>query len=338
MIVRKSPCVTRVRWIACLGLIAFLAVSCGETSGPRSRLLLSGNWDTVANLVYGATDSTFITPLHVRGGPSGIWISDGGIPRVALLDTAGHLQWLRGRRGEGPGEFRSIRDIEVFGDSELAVLDPRNGRISVLNIRGEFVSETPLTETGHAEQLAPLSGRRYGLMTMRPDSPVVWVDSMGVIAKRKPVPWTRFAELHPLATQNHTAGDRTGRRWVVTLAIGDRFWLGDGETAEIQEGLYIESVEVPNIPVPTGPAPVSLPLTPFAGTAAAIVGDSLFVLFGGTTELRQRLIDVYLLDSREYVKTYVLPVAATSFDVFGGIFSLILYGDNPHFLLLRYRG
>ncbi|HEX2079622.1 MAG TPA: hypothetical protein VHG08_17985, partial [Longimicrobium sp.] len=60
-----------------------------------------------------------------------VYVGDWFAARVAVLDSAGRLVGTVGRRGLGPGEFRSIRGVQVLPGDSVLVFDPSAARLSV---------------------------------------------------------------------------------------------------------------------------------------------------------------------------------------------------------------
>lgn len=60
-----------------------------------------------------------------------VYVGDWMACRVAVLDSTGALVRVVGRKGLGPGEFRSIRGVQVLPGDSLLVFDPGAGRLSV---------------------------------------------------------------------------------------------------------------------------------------------------------------------------------------------------------------
>lgn len=67
--------------------------------------------------------------------------------RVALFDSLGH--WIRdlGARGEGPGEYRQPRHLEIIGDSVI-VWDTGLRRVSWFSLDGEFLGSDRVQDLG----------------------------------------------------------------------------------------------------------------------------------------------------------------------------------------------
>lgn len=60
-----------------------------------------------------------------------IYVGDWFAARVAVLDSTGTLAGTMGRKGLGPGEFRSIRGVQVLPGDSVLVYDPNAARVSV---------------------------------------------------------------------------------------------------------------------------------------------------------------------------------------------------------------
>ena len=67
-----------------------------------------------------------------------IVVANGGSQELLFYDTAGDHLLTAGGRGGGPGEFQSMRWVELAGDS-LLVADRQPSTLAVFNLRGGFV-------------------------------------------------------------------------------------------------------------------------------------------------------------------------------------------------------
>ena len=74
-------------------------------------------------------------------------VLDGISQRVGVFDANGRCLYTLGREGEGPGEFRDARRLELAGE-DLLVLDPANGRMERFRLgsrSAERMPSVPLT-------------------------------------------------------------------------------------------------------------------------------------------------------------------------------------------------
>ena len=83
---------------------------------------------------WGVSDSssefTDITALDVDGSGH-VYVADFYRQQVTVLSLRGQPERVIGRKGSGPGEFRSIRSIQAIDGDSLLVYDPSLARISI---------------------------------------------------------------------------------------------------------------------------------------------------------------------------------------------------------------
>ena len=82
----------------------------------------------------------FDSPAEVRVGEEGmIYVSDWGFTNVRCFDKDGQYIRTIGRKGQGPGEFETIRFC-LSNDGKIYFMDVVNSRISILDTKGHFIS------------------------------------------------------------------------------------------------------------------------------------------------------------------------------------------------------
>lgn len=121
-----------------LGLIPVLTAACGSNSGDRGSLAARSLSDIrperceVTRLASSPTDAEFsriaALDLDSRGH---IYVADQGRASVVVLGPDGRLLRSIGRRGEGPGEFDYIRNVQVLPGDSLLVFDGGLYRTSI---------------------------------------------------------------------------------------------------------------------------------------------------------------------------------------------------------------
>jgi hypothetical protein len=98
---------------------------------PSAEARRAGAW-AVREVARSRDDSLFsdITGMDVdsRGR---IYVADWFAARVAVLDSTGALLRTIGRKGLGPGEFRSLRGVQLLPGDTLLAYDPAAARISI---------------------------------------------------------------------------------------------------------------------------------------------------------------------------------------------------------------
>ena len=117
----------------------------------------------------------------IRGSPRGGFVlADFREHSVSEYSPSGELLWRFGRRGEGPGEFSAIVDLEFDASGNLLVLD-RAMRVTVINPSGTLV-DTKHTPAGN--QILP-TGFSSGWATLALDrTETLW----GSASRRVPMP------------------------------------------------------------------------------------------------------------------------------------------------------
>jgi hypothetical protein len=115
-----------------------LSASCADAQGDGGRIRLPdaaarrASALPVREVAVSARDALFtnITGLDLdsRGR---IYVSDWDAARVAVLDSTGALARTIGRRGLGPGEFRSLAGVQLLPGDSLLVYDAAAARLSV---------------------------------------------------------------------------------------------------------------------------------------------------------------------------------------------------------------
>ena len=85
-----------------------------------------------------------------------ILIANGGTYELRFYDATGtHLRSIGGE-GEGPGEFRSLREHWLLGSDSIAVWDSRNARLTVFDIDGKLDRSFRLDPIPDARRPAPM--------------------------------------------------------------------------------------------------------------------------------------------------------------------------------------
>lgn len=97
------------------------------------------------DLVIGGDSSDpnalFYRPSSVVAAEDGtIYVADSGNKRIQVFGPDGEHLRSMGREGQGPGEFRSLRQITIAGDF-LVVYDSTMRRMSVWTLDGEYVDD-----------------------------------------------------------------------------------------------------------------------------------------------------------------------------------------------------
>ena len=90
---------------------------------------------------------TLYQPVRLAVGESGaIYIIDSQDWSIKVFDPLGNFIREFGRKGQGPGEFQFITEMEFLEDGRLLVLDPALRRITLFSPEGEFLESHTCSE------------------------------------------------------------------------------------------------------------------------------------------------------------------------------------------------
>jgi hypothetical protein len=106
------------------------------------------------------------------GRDGSLYVFDGQVPVVRHYDANGKFLRRIGRRGSGPGEYRSVSGLAMTPDGRLLVWDTGNWRVNIYAANGDFVTQW-ITPSG-------MSGGGTAQYTR-----AIMVDSAGRIVTRK---------------------------------------------------------------------------------------------------------------------------------------------------------
>lgn len=96
----------------------------------------------VRTITWDPADSAVMRPFDLEVAGDRILIADRGSNNLRVLDLQGSLVAVVGREGEGPGEFRDLRNVASSLDEErLALSDGANRRVTVYESSGERIGD-----------------------------------------------------------------------------------------------------------------------------------------------------------------------------------------------------
>lgn len=323
--------------------LALAAVACSVDRQPVAeveqrpgdipeRRLQAETWRKTVLVGGQPHDSALISPFRLAASSEGLSLVDFYPRQVRRYDHSGRLQWEYGAQGGGPGEFRQPLDMKVDSEGRAWVLDPANARITVVSPSGATERTIPLGRIGgDPHEMVPLSDDRALLVLSRPERPFVVIDSLGAVVSAQEFPSPRFAGMHYLATQLVTGNDPASGAWVAAYRMGDGFFAFDRQSPLPWRGWFVEEVPFPEvITTRTGghrstrhrDRPVS------AARSVALSPEHIYVLFGGVSGQRSRIVDRYSLRAGEYERSYLLPEKVLEIAWYdGGLYAI---QDDPY--------
>lgn len=108
------------------------------------------DWTLGTERVASADEDCFSLPTDVALASDGsFFVSDGyGNARILKYSKTGKLNWVRGCKGTGPGEFHLPHSLDIDGDDQIYVADRENARIQKLAPDGSFLAELKSDDIG----------------------------------------------------------------------------------------------------------------------------------------------------------------------------------------------
>ena len=307
-------------------------------SPPSGRSVLVSAWDTLWSVGGTSADTTLLRPFLLSSSPGRIYVYDGMAKRVTAYGADGSVQWRFGRAGKGPDEFDKVRDMRVSSDGGVDLLDPRNNRITRLRANGTVRDRIPLTQAGYADQMLPIGHDAFVLLTARPDVPFITIDATGAVRDSVSVPWNGFYRLEPLARQGLVAA--SGERWVFAFSFGDGWFPYRGLQSSGTPGRFVEHTAFPAVqavPAQGGMAKQLKEYNACSACSVSLSGSTLYVHFGGYSDLAQRVVDLYDVEGGGYRGSWVLPSVARSIEVAGDRVYVLVEDPFPALLALSPR-
>ena len=304
---------------------------------PGPRVISQVEWQSVFRIGGTESDTTLYRPSFISADDEGLYLYDSGSYQVLRISAAGEVEWTFGRRGGGPDEFRTVRDLEVGPLGHLWVLDPDNARVTILRRDGEVEARIPLTDIPHTEEVIPLSDRQALLLAVERERPLYLIDRSGKVIDRLEIPWDGFRRLHPLAAQMIAATDPTGAYFALAFRLGDGFFVFKDGEPQSYHGVFVEHTRFPSVRYYKSGniAETTVERAPDTAASLDLHDGRLFVHFGGETEDDYELIDIYSLESGEYERSLRLPRWLSHATLGGGL----VYGlyTNPYPALEAWR-
>lgn len=211
-----------------------------------------------------------------------------------------------GKKGEGPDELLNVRAMDVEQDGSVVLVDSGNRRVVRLSADGSPLETNRTPEQGRfVDDVAALPGRRLAVTGGGPGSVLALWDGDGVVEPALP---TEFGKPNPLHHQGGLVrwGDEG---WVFGFRYGNG-WMTFRGTELVGVFPYVEHSDFPKVREVRQGNRWHMQMTRRPaenGLSLSVVEDTLFVLFGGESQLRGRLLDKFDVRSGAYLGTDVLP-------------------------------
>ena len=283
-----------------------VAVALGLIS-PLPAISQGRKWLSPLEVVHRIQDgegTLFGNPRMIRGSPRGGFVlADWGENSVREYLPSGELLWRVGRRGEGPGEFSAIMDLEFDATGNLLVLDRAN-RVTIVSPSGAAVG-TKRTPAGN--QILPV-GFASGWATLAADRmQALWTSDSRTVRMPRGVSFEAAIVGERWAANAPDGESVVFHRWSDLMII----LASDGSVRSVVRG--IETIELPKAVLVSRTVDgwdfsghKVDPKAVEATRSAAVSDDRIFVLFLGKTEGAGQIVDTYSRDG-VYVGSLRLP-------------------------------
>ena len=284
----------------------------------------------------GPTDTLLASPWRLRhDGAMGVVFLDLQNQGAYRIGKGGRLLWSWGKPGEGPGELLDVRAIDVEQDGKVVMVDPGNQRVVRLSPNGLLLEEKPMPGPNlTVESVAALPGGRLAVSGHNPLL-ALWDDDAVEHAALpsnlgEPSPIQHTGRLVGWGTQGWVFGFYYGNGWMTfrntdltaVFPYAEHFDFPVLRRVRRGEDLYTHLTRTPTV----------------TGSALSVVGDTLFVLFGGEDQLAGRLLDKFDVRYGAYLETDLLPHYANEAVVGGDrLFTLEAWNVSPRIVALARR-
>ena len=137
--------------------------------------------------------------------------------------------------------------------------------------------------------------------------------------------------MNPLATQLEAAADPGTGDWYAAFRLGDSFFRFNGDSLRAVRTSYIEPIAFPQPLVSRSGNTTTRFETrpPTAARSISLSPERVHILFGGTTERRNRWVDSYSRRDGTYMESLLLPEPAISIAWYRGGFHVLQENPSP---------
>lgn len=298
-----------------------------DSTGSRKRVFGPDSLHLAVS-VGGSSDqdTTLIDPYLMASDPGGVFLfeSDG---RILRYDTTGARLWVQGHSGGGPGEYRNPRDMKIGPDHRLWLVDPDQGRVTVLDPQGTVREMIPM-RVPYSNTITPVKDGFVLYPTFLP-ADLYYFTATGDTAGSDTIPWGG-RNLEWMSRQIRSAVDPASGQSVIGFIYGNGWFGYDTARRATGRRYYIEPTRFPPVikeSFPDGGIGTKLVRTPASALDLELRGDTVFVLFGGGGPEERRKIDLYSFKTGNYLKSLLLPWQAEEIGLSGRY--LAVYTSRP---------
>lgn len=304
-------------WMACQNDPQQYESLWSEQDVLSERMFLPIGYEMEWSIGGNAGDSLLLNPRLLSAGAEGVTVWDEGRQSVGRISPQGAHLWSFGRPGGGPGEFRSLRSIAHLPNGGVATVDDANQRLISIDRNGDMTGEINLNGR-YPFSVAGLTGAGFVLFADSPDHPFFLFDDTGLVVDSLAFPWGPYRSLPVMARQGRVLS--VGSGWIFGLISGNGWWRFR-EDGSVEAFPYAEHTNFPTVVTSTGTDVIGgrvaetrttrLVRSVSAAKGFGARGDTLFVHFGGRSDDRSRVLDLFSLADGSYYGSVRLPRRAS---------------------------
>lgn len=161
--------------------ISFYGMKSGQWKGTIKREAGVDVTRNPLNPLYKTKTSTFEPEFSIRESESNsaftfvrisgllidkddnVYVLDSRDANIKVFNRRGQFIRFIGKKGQGPGEFDSPSGMDFFSETEIAVLDGGNRRLTIFGLSGAYLSSFSYSGFSLASIRADAKGNFYGI-------------------------------------------------------------------------------------------------------------------------------------------------------------------------------
>jgi hypothetical protein len=330
----------RSRIIAILAPAALLlATGCGdsinggsEAPAKQNRQFTNVQWTQVSRIGGTREDSVLRVPVQVAADSRGFVVGDMYTGKITRHAPSGSPLWVYQVDGTSyrPG---GIRDVEIDGDNRTWVLDRQSSRVLVIDSAGKLVRSLDISSAGSEPQsIVPLHDGGFIVALPSTRESFARFGPAAELRNRFTLPLQAYGTIEYIAGQTGTTRVPGSDTWFAGFYSGNGVFAFDGDRTQGSRRWYVEHTDFPQ--VERVRVATNRTMTKQVGrrvTSAVSLTASptrLYVLFGGATSHRQRVVDSYSLVDGRYIESFLLPRRASDITWSNG--GLFVVSSRPY--------
>lgn len=308
-----------------------------QTAGQPLRVLAKGEWQIVRTI--GRDTDALDNPVHLVAGEDRFVVSDDNSIKSFRLN--GQLEWIFGRQGSGPGEFRHIFDLSLDRFGTLMVYDEALARLTVIDRAGKLQRTIAIKGRADRAVFASQPGT-YTLLATTADTFARIVDTSAAIRAIVPLPGD--LRQSPSLTREMSRVLPVAGGYVIPFRWSSRMLVVDKNGAVRRECTGVDSLSFPDV-FETRLSDIgdlkgvrATRVDPRAreATIYATTLEGKIAIEPLTPRGRPRVIDLYAMDCGRYLESRPFPFAAGMLAGTESVLIAMLPEPVPHVVVLRW--